>query len=75
MLLKATLLVIICEASHKRYIYSGIYIYVFVTGPGKTGPICTKYTSSYYMARISCCVCAIQNLLVLLIPHEILHIC
>ena len=74
MLLEATLLVIICEASHKLYIYSGVYICI-CDQPGKTGPICTKYTSSYYMARISCCVCAIQNLLVLLIPHEILHIC
>ena len=37
-----------------------------MTGPGKTGLIYTKYNFVHIMAPISCSVCAIQNLLVVL---------
>ena len=34
-----------------------IYIYIYVTGPGKTGLIYTKYTCLYYGTYLLFCMC------------------
>ena len=37
-----------------------IYIYIYVTGPGKTGLIYTKHTSLYYGKYLLFCVCYLK---------------